>query len=73
MTTTATKPSSPAERRERNRRIAAARATGEDWTSIAYRFGVSERTARRAVRSALILAAEEEDWRTRASFNGGTS
>jgi len=73
MTATTTKPSAAAERRERNRKIAAARATGEDWTSIAYRFRVSERTARRAARSALLLAAEEEDWRARVSPNGGTS
>jgi hypothetical protein len=64
--------SSAAERRERNRRIAAERTDGEDWTSIAYRHGISERQARRCAEDAWQLAAEEEDWRTRMSPKGGT-
>ena len=71
MTATATM-SSAAEHRERNRSIAAARADGEDWTSIAYRHGISERQARRAAQDARQLAAAEEDWRTRMSLKGGT-
>jgi hypothetical protein len=71
MTATATM-SSAAERRERNRRIAAERTDGEDWTSIACRHGISERQARRCAQDAWQLAAEEEDWRTRMSFKGGT-
>jgi len=64
--------SSAAERRERNRSIAAARADGEDWTSIAYRHGISERRARRAAQDARQPVAEEEDWRSRMSLKGGT-
>lgn len=64
--------SSAAERRERNRSIAAARADGEGWTSIAYRHGISDRQARRAAQDARQLAAEDRDWRTRMSLNGGT-
>jgi hypothetical protein len=37
-----------AERVERNRRIAEAKATGLTWPEVAERFGVSEKTARRA-------------------------
>jgi hypothetical protein len=64
--------SSAAERRERNRLIADARSDGQDWTSIAYRHGISERQARRAAKSAILLAAEEEGWRTRVRRDGGT-
>jgi hypothetical protein len=64
--------SSVAERRERSRSIAAARADGDDWTSIANRHGISERQARRAAKDAWQLGAEEEDWRTRMSPKGGT-
>jgi hypothetical protein len=63
--------SSAAQRRGGNRSIAAARADGEDWTSIAYRHGISERQARRAAQDARQLATEEEDWRSRMSLKGG--
>jgi hypothetical protein len=48
----------PAARRRRNREIAAARSAGETWPSIAKRFGLSERQARRAAEAAQQLQAE---------------
>lgn len=45
--TNALRPQTAAERAERNRRIAEARAAGADWKSIAAREGVSVRTAQR--------------------------
>lgn len=48
-----------AERRARNRAIAARRAEGVSWAAIGREFGVSTRTAQRADRNAQRLAAEE--------------
>jgi hypothetical protein len=48
----------PAERRRRDRQIAAARAAGATWPEIAKRFDLSERQARRAAREAATIQAE---------------
>jgi hypothetical protein len=56
-------PETPAERRDRNRRILAARA-GESptpWATIAANFGISERQARHGAKEAERIAAEERE------------
>ena len=58
------RPLTPAERADRARRIAEAKGAGATWPEVAARFGVSEKTARRAARAhaegAARLAAEGE-------------
>lgn len=51
----------PADRRRRNRAIAAARATGSTWPEIAKRFHISERQARRGASEARTIQAEVLD------------
>lgn len=52
---------SAAERVERNRRIAAAKAAGATWPEVADAFGVSEKTARRAAAEHAATAAPPAD------------
>jgi hypothetical protein len=57
------RPETPAERRERNRRILAARSREKPtpWATIAAEFEISERQARRGAKDAEKIAAEERD------------
>jgi hypothetical protein len=57
----ATRPVSASRRARRNAEIAEARASGLPWAVVAARFGVSERTARRAEREHLAAAAAGSD------------
>lgn len=59
-TSTANGRLSAADRVARNRRITEARAAGMPWAAIAARFGVSERTARRAEREHVASVTAED-------------